>query len=384
MSAVNQPSKLYVSSKDTEYGIQGYVSNITLPESILDCKGVELSRAVIPYTLYPIPDYENKFYYSINGVVDSVTLNNNRNFGSIPDLITELNSDAQVQNKPVVFSYNDTVNRISATISTAEQYIFVQAGLTDRIYVTVSDGTGSFTTSTANIVPGRYTLASFQNVCTFAFNQACLDALGPGSNGVFSINTTTKVCTFSVAQSVGSNAVYVDFAPQGVSPERTNAMKALYGFVSNVGYLNYQVSGVNPMNFQSDTVQILAKTLWPSQFALNTRLGYSSDGVSGVGGTAIVGTFLPNIIRTKVIYITTNMAIDDTMNANGAMRSAIAKVPVNATYGGLVVYAPIKLQFGRIVSSNIQRVSITILDDNLQPYALKADESWELEFSFAY
>jgi hypothetical protein len=52
-----------VLSANSEYGQAGYLINITLPEAILDAKGVECSRATIPNSLYPIPDYQSTFYF---------------------------------------------------------------------------------------------------------------------------------------------------------------------------------------------------------------------------------------------------------------------------------------------------------------------------------
>lgn len=257
MSATNQPSRLFVSSADSEYGQSGYSINITLPEAIIDAKGVECSRATIPNSLYPIPDYQNKFYFRwslgpIPGDVRTLVLTNNRYFANPDELVAQLNLDAVAQGHAIVFSYDSVRKRISFTA-------------TDNV-----------------------------------------------------------------------------------------------------------------------THQVLAcpQNNWLTEFALNTRLGFTD--ANRFFAQTQTATLLPNLIRTKVIYICSNICIDDTLNANGALRNIIAKIPNNAFFGGLNIYEPIFPQYGRIVSSTIQRIQVSLLDENLQAYDLAKEEVWETEFQFRY
>jgi hypothetical protein len=257
MSATNQPSRLFVSSSNSEYGQAGYLINITLPEAILDAKGVECSRATIPNSLYPIPDYQNTFYFrwsngSGNAPVKSLVLTNRRYFANPDELVAQLNLDAVAQNLGIVFTYDNITKRISVTAT-------------------------------------------------------------------------------------------------------------------------------DPANHQ---VLVCPESHWLSEFALNTRLGFTDR--QNVFAASWTAPLLPNLIRTKVIYICSNICIDDTLNANGALRNIIAKIPNNAFFGGLNIYEPIFPQYGRIVSSTIQRIQITLLDENLQSYDLAAEETWECEFQFRY
>lgn len=257
MASANQPCKLFVSSRDSEWGVDGYVVNITLPESIIDAVGVECSRAVVPNSLYPIPDYQNKFYFRwSNGVgnapVLTLTLTNNRYFANPEDLVAQLNLDAVNQNLAIVFTYDSTLKRIS-------------------------------------------------------------------------------------------------FAP------------------------------TDPSNHM---VLACPESDWLTKFALNTRLGFTDR--QSEFQTSWTATLLPNLIRTKVIYLCSNISMDDTMNANGAMRNCIAKIPNQAFFGGLNIYEPKYPIFGRFVGSNIQRVQVSLLDDCLQPYNLAEEEVWEAEFQFRY
>jgi hypothetical protein len=144
MSLLNQPSRLVISGDDAEWSNNastgGQLINMTLPEPIVGAEGVDCARAVIPNTQYPIPNYQNTFYYSLNGVPSSVVLTNNRNFTSITELITQLNTDATNQGKPVVFTYNNDTTRISATIGNSTPTATITLGLNNTIQITKDNG----------------------------------------------------------------------------------------------------------------------------------------------------------------------------------------------------------------------------------------------------
>jgi hypothetical protein len=263
MSLLNQPSRIYISADDLEWGT-GQNFNLSLEEAVVGAVGIECSRAVIPNTQYPIPAYLSKFYYSINGVNDFVQLTNNRNFTSVSDLLDQLNTDATNQNKPVSFTFNTTTNRVSVVIG---------GGLGEPV------------------------------------------AVSPRSS--------------------------YDLAPGNV-----NALK--------------------------------------NRFGLNTRLGFPYNGLTGqLGGGTYTGTFLPNLIRSHVIYVLANMAMNDSLSTDG-LRTCIAKIPVNSSYGGLTIYAPAELNFSRVVTNTLQNIQISLLDDNYQPYNLNIEEPTELEIFFRY
>ena len=114
MSSVNQPSKLLISSDDLEWGT-GNNFNITLPEPIVGAKACDLIRATIPNSAYPIPSYQNRFYFETSDLVglQTLVLSSNRYFANIPDLITQLNTDATNASLPIIFTWNATTARIS-------------------------------------------------------------------------------------------------------------------------------------------------------------------------------------------------------------------------------------------------------------------------------
>jgi len=129
-------------------------------------------------------------------------------------------------------------------------------------------------------------------------------------------------------------------------------------------------------------IRIKPSTEWDTKFALNTRLGFQN------GGTAFLtnhyATILPNIIRSKVVYVLCNVVLNDSISTDG-LRTAIAKIPVNSTYGGLTIYNPPVLNYNRLVPSNgYQNINVSLLDDQYQPYPLQTEEFCELELVFRY
>ena len=124
-------------------------------------------------------------------------------------------------------------------------------------------------------------------------------------------------------------------------------------------------------------------TNWATKFALNTRLGYANQGV-GTAVISYVGTLLPNLIRSKVVYVLCNVVMNTSISTDG-LRTAIAKIPVNSTFGGLTIYNPPVVAWNRLVQSNAyQTINIQLIDDLYQPYPIQKEEFCEFEISFKY
>lgn len=131
------------------------------------------------------------------------------------------------------------------------------------------------------------------------------------------------------------------------------------------------------------TVAAAPSTRWPTQFAFNTRLGFPNTGATSVAGV-LSGTFLPNLIRSKVVYVLCNVVMNDSISTDG-LRTAIAKVPINSTYGGLTIYQPPVLNYNRLVpTQGYQSINVSLLDDQYQPYPIQTEEFCELELVFRY
>ena len=129
-------------------------------------------------------------------------------------------------------------------------------------------------------------------------------------------------------------------------------------------------------------IRVRPSTEWATRFALNTRLGFQNQGTGF--STNHYATILPNIIRSKVIYVLCNVVLNDSISTDG-LRTAIAKVPVSSTYGGLTIYSPPVLNYNRLVPSNgYQNINVSLLDDQYQPYPLQTEEFCELELVFRY
>jgi hypothetical protein len=253
MAIANQPTRLLISADDADIASPGTFTCI-LPEAITGATAVDLARASIPNTQYPIPTYQNKFYFRLSespSTVQTLTLTNNRYFGNIPDLILQLNNDAVAQGFAITFSYNSTTTRVSVARNT----------------------------------PGTF---------------------------------------LSIEPSSG----------------------------------------------------------WPTQFALNTRLGFQNSGFPTLAGS-YTATILPNLIRTRVIYVLCDAVLNNTFSTDG-LRTAIAKIPVNSIYGGLTLYAPPELSFCLIGAEALREVSIQLLDENYQAYPVQPEEISELELVFKY
>jgi hypothetical protein len=201
-------------------------------------------------------------------------------------------------------------------------------------------------------------------------------------NGSASINPSTNIITFTLT--AARPLIYIDFGTNYTIPEE-NALQSLYGLTTSLihQFNTTTVVGNQAMGFTTQTVSILPKTAWSSQFALNTRLGFPNIGLSGNAGSAITGTFLPNILRTRVLYLLCNISLNDSISTDG-LRTVLAKMPVNSSYGGLTIYEQKDYNFCRIVQSSYQNVELSLLDDNYQPYQLTIEEPMEIELVFTY
>lgn len=130
------------------------------------------------------------------------------------------------------------------------------------------------------------------------------------------------------------------------------------------------------------TIKVEPRATWPTRFSLNTRLGFQDPG-SPAWALIQPATILPNLIRTKVIYVLCDVVLNNTISTDG-LRTAIAKVPVNSVYGGITIYSPPELSYCRVAHQAYKDITITLLDDNYQVYPLALEEFSEFELVFKY
>jgi len=125
MANANRPERLFISSDDLDYGTGASNFTCVLPEPLTGCTAVDLARAIIPANRYPVPDYQNKFYFTISSSagLKILVLTNSRYFADFGSLVTQLNADAVSQGFPITFTYNATTIRISVAHNTAGQTV---------------------------------------------------------------------------------------------------------------------------------------------------------------------------------------------------------------------------------------------------------------------
>lgn len=389
MSFVNQPSRILISGDDlewssnTQYG--GQSLNLTLPESVVGAKGVDCARAVIPTTLYNIPDYQNRFYYNIADTTYFITLTNDRVFNNIGELIIQLNSDAVAQGAPVIFSYDLVTTRITATFSVVN---FPHVIVDDTNNIIGTAGVVEFLD--INLINGTYIPADFATMVAAQFQiklQLC-----PGyETSTVSGYLTTIPDPFYAINSLSLQFENIFGFNGWVNVSYTPAQSLLTGYVA-VSAIFIQPN--NPFTFRPGPVNILSpetasvsnKSQWTTKYALNTRLGFPNTGISAtVSGSSAVarGTFLPNILRTRVIYLLSNASVNDSITTDG-LRNVIAKIPVTSGYGGFSIYEQKDYNFCRIIQSSYQNVTLSLLDENYEPYELVFEEPMEIELVFSY
>ena len=75
----------------------------------------------------------------------------------------------------------------------------------------------------------------------------------------------------------------------------------------------------------------------------------------------------------------------NTSISTDGLRTAIAKIPVNSTFGGLTIYSPPVIAWNKLVPSNgYQNIQVSLIDDQYQPYPLQKEEFCEFELAFKY
>jgi hypothetical protein len=157
-----------------------------------------------------------------------------------------------------------------------------------------------------------------------------------------------------------------------------------FGYVGNIQRITMAATAGGGVTVRPAPSAVWTTLAGGRRFALNTRLGFTdADAAEGLAGTN-TASILPNLIRSKVVYILCNIVMNDSITTDG-LRTAIAKIPVNSTYGGLTQYQPPLLNWNRLITQgSYQQITISLLDDQYQPYPLNTDEFCEFEICFKY
>jgi hypothetical protein len=196
-----------VSSDDLDYGNGASNFTCVLPEPIVGAIAVDLARAIIPANRYPIPNYQNKFYFTLSTTVgvQSLTLTNNRYFADFGSLITQLNTDAVAQGFPITFTYNSTTIRISVAHNTAGQTItavpktswLTQFALNTRLGF-LDAGSATAQTITAPMLGNLISTRSFYVLCDVVVN-----------NTISTDGLRTSLARIPVNNIYGGSVIYV-------------------------------------------------------------------------------------------------------------------------------------------------------------------------------
>jgi hypothetical protein len=348
----------------------------------------------------------NTFCYSIGSVKYQLPITTERNYNSLPDLVAQLNINALDAGQDVVFQWNASTERVSVVLGTNTPKAVIIAGVNDQLVMGADAGPNPEALIT--IPAGNYTLAQFATALQTAMQPFItsndVPHVGPGATIAVSVvgGNTLK---FDINKYANYPAISINFKgiPTTLGNETNRAaLAATLGFpwASTPGANTYFIISSNSLSSLTapspavlvvPTAAVSPRSDFPSslsddlryRFAVNTRLGFPYSGIAGTAGTAITGTFLPNLLRTKVIYILCNIAINDTISSDG-LRTCIAKIPVNASYGGYAIYTPADVNFSKIVAQTYQNINIQLIDENYMPYPLNIEEISEIELQFKY
>lgn len=379
MSA-NSPDKIYISGDDVEYGETYNEWTYTLGNTVVGATGIDIINASIPNTEYPIPDYQNKFYYSMDtagSVIQTITLSNDRNFTNVADLVAQLNIDASGAFFPLTFSYNTTTNRVSveSTVPSGSQYLVVN-NLNKTIVCT----------GMPNVVltEGYYTLAEFLTEFQTKLTASITSVAG-FSGATCTVSAPGNILTITTTGTSGHPGVIIG--------GQTIQVQLLIGWA---GKLNEPIDNPSPpitgtaqLDFNSAlSFRIAPKSKWLTPFALNTRLGFTDNPPNVVVNDTITGTIMPNILRTRTIYILLDAIMNSSLTTDGSrgqgVGNVLARVPVNAVYGGLITYENTALHYLRQVPKAFQNLRLSLLDENLQPLGIAKEEIWEVQLAVRY
>lgn len=234
------------------------------------------------------------------------------------------------------------------------------------------------------VVPNTgYQIPTYQN--TFYYY---ISTVGGGNTlQSFTINTTQYIDGIVSDPANGFNSYFplVGTPAQGATRGYLNSQQAVLTFTYNESLQRIIVA---PRAGGAVTIRIAPSSVWTVNtplraFALNTRCGFT-DANFGTASTTVTAQILPNLIRSKVVYVLCNVVMNDSITTDG-LRTAIAKIPVNSTYGGLTIYQPPMLNWNRLITQgSYQQITIQLLDDQYQPYPLQTEEFCEFEIIFKY
>ena len=106
---------------------------------------------------------------------------------------------------------------------------------------------------------------------------------------------------------------------------------------------------------QNCTIRVRPSTEWATRFALNTRLGFQNTGTTGFSNN-VYATIMPNIIRSKVIYVLCNVVLNDSISTDGLRTAILSIVRLFLTITALCRLTATKILMCRYLTTSINHI----------------------------
>jgi len=115
----------------------------------------------------------------------------------------------------------------------------------------------------------------------------------------------------------------------------------------------------------------------------NYRLGWTNS-VPVSGTTTLTADGFPNVFnRSNVLYVVTNVSA--TSNNDNNIGNVLGRIPVNASWGGVINYENIHTDFaGLCFSENFKEIRIQVLDEDYQPITQATNAYFSLVIGVHY
>ena len=182
----------------------------------------------------------------------------------------------------------------------------------------------------------------------------------------FKVNGTDYTNTFPTNYRWATIAEFVTYVNATIFPAATpSATPATISYSANTNKITITATTVGH-------IIIMPGWAWNNTYGTsvsynsNYRLGFTSD-VAVSGTTTLVADGFPNVFnRTNVLYVVTNIAA--TSNNDNNIGNVIGRIPVNTSWGGVVIYENLHTDFpGEAFSANFKEITIQVLDEDYQP-----------------
>lgn len=324
VSYVNQPDRVFINSSDDTTSVsEGFfnIFQVNYKTPILGAKRCQLLRATIPNILQNIPDYATYFWYiSSTSPTGPYGLNDLRCIRFLP--FGYVPSSGTYAINRYISNYTDFVSLLN------------DAAVND-------DGV--------------------------------LNPYFVSGDITFSYDPVKKQISF-VGNTAGNYYRVVGWDDPLIPLAMVNILLPAGNFNNGGSYLN------NVSNYYVDG------------YTLNLRVGFSQP-QSMYGKTAstlivangidIPADTFPNLVYSQCVYLYANIVAASSLGS-GNQHNLLSVVPITAPQLGVSQYVALTLNWLTKVPDNIYNITITMLDDANQPFALSDSAQVNIEMGFKY